>query len=236
MALRPATKMKSKEPDNRNAARSGPPAQEARGALLAPGRPADQEIVRDARTRRGSGRTDQEGAPDRSGVDLRLGGLRQHAHRRRPGSGARGKPKARERKTDPYLSQLLHLNAGVSAPGSIITDVISPQRPHWRDSLVGSLVTGLVAPAIAASACARSSALLRGGPRRCAMRACLTGMARQINRSRAPEEIALADLDAAVAQDVVGGGGVEIEVRQREADADTARPSASSSAAGRSGR
>jgi hypothetical protein len=29
-----------------------------------------------------------------------------------------------------HLSQLLHLNGGVSAPGSIITEVISPQRPH----------------------------------------------------------------------------------------------------------
>src|SRR2546421_11499358 len=74
-----------------------------------------------------------------------------------------------ERKSETYLSQLLHLNGGVVAPGSIITEVISPQRPHWRDSLVGSFVTGLVAAAIAASACARNSALLNGGPRRCAM-------------------------------------------------------------------
>src|SRR3989442_1786344 len=82
------------------------------------------------------------------------------------------RPKARQKQTqtlDSYLSQLLHLNGGVAAPGSIITEVISPQRPHWRDSLVGSLVTGLVAAAIAASACARNSALLNGGPRRCAM-------------------------------------------------------------------
>src|ERR1043166_7724345 len=37
-------------------------------------------------------------------------------------------------------------------------------------------------------------------------------------RSRPPEKIALADLDTAMTQDVVGGGGVEIEVRQHEAD------------------
>src|SRR3954454_12692821 len=32
-----------------------------------------------------------------------------------------------------------------------------------------------------------------------------------------PEKIALADLDAVVAQDAVGGGGVEIEIRKRKA-------------------
>src|SRR5947208_13246561 len=36
--------------------------------------------------------------------------------------------------------------------------------------------------------------------------------------SRPSQKIPLADLDAALAQDVVGGGGVEIEVRQREGD------------------
>src|SRR5262249_20071967 len=36
--------------------------------------------------------------------------------------------------------------------------------------------------------------------------------------SRPPEKIALAKLHAAVAQDVVGRGGVEIEVRQRKGD------------------
>ena len=35
---------------------------------------------------------------------------------------------------------------------------------------------------------------------------------------RPPEKIALAELHAAMAQDVVGRGGVEIEIRQREAD------------------
>src|ERR1043165_2969768 len=35
-----------------------------------------------------------------------------------------------------------------------------------------------------------------------------------------PQKIALADLDAIVAQDVVGGGGVEIEVRQAKTDED----------------
>ena len=33
---------------------------------------------------------------------------------------------------------------------------------------------------------------------------------------RRSHEIALADLDAAMAQDIVGGGGVEIEIRQTE--------------------
>src|SRR5436190_10000206 len=37
-------------------------------------------------------------------------------------------------------------------------------------------------------------------------------------RRRCAHEIALADLDAALADDVVGGGGVEIEVRQRVAE------------------
>src|SRR5438445_4103309 len=37
-------------------------------------------------------------------------------------------------------------------------------------------------------------------------------------RRRRAHEIALADLDAALADDVVGGGGVEIEVRQRIAE------------------
>src|SRR5205085_11897275 len=35
---------------------------------------------------------------------------------------------------------------------------------------------------------------------------------------RPSEEIALADLDTGMTQDVVGGGGVEIEVRQHEMD------------------
>src|SRR5205814_8767985 len=91
-----------------------------------------------------------------------------------PTRSRRARRKARQKQTqtlDPYLSQLLHLNGGVAAPGSTITEVISPQRPHWREILVGSFVTGLVAAAIAASACARNSALGSGGPRRCAMRA-----------------------------------------------------------------
>src|SRR5882757_1616273 len=37
-------------------------------------------------------------------------------------------------------------------------------------------------------------------------------------RRRRAHEIALADLDAALANDVVGGGGVEIEVRQAAAE------------------
>src|SRR5438045_6479336 len=37
-------------------------------------------------------------------------------------------------------------------------------------------------------------------------------------RRRRAHEVALADLDAALPDDVVGGGGVEIEVRQRIAE------------------
>src|SRR5205807_8030390 len=40
------------------------------------------------------------------------------------------------------------------------------------------------------------------------------GVATQSHVHRRPHEVALAELDAAVAQDVVGGGAVEIEVRQ----------------------
>src|ERR1700675_3856996 len=40
---------------------------------------------------------------------------------------------------------------------------------------------------------------------------------RELRRRRA-HEIALADLDTALADDVVGGGGVEIEIRQRVAE------------------
>ena len=47
------------------------------------------------------------------------------------------------------LSQILHLNAGGACPGSTITEVSSPQRPHCRTSLVGSFTMGLVAAATA---------------------------------------------------------------------------------------
>src|SRR3979490_3013195 len=43
------------------------------------------------------------------------------------------------------------------------------------------------------------------------------GLAYSLRRRRA-HEVALADLDAALADDVVGGGGVEIEVRQGVAE------------------
>src|SRR6185436_2215561 len=46
---------------------------------------------------------------------------------------------------------------------------------------------------------------------------CLTARSRQLRR-RAAHEIALAELDAALADDVVGRGGVEIEVRQAVAE------------------
>src|ERR1051325_5593268 len=49
----------------------------------------------------------------------------------------------------------------------------------------------------------------------------MTGMeasSSRILRRRAAHEIALADLDAALADDVVGRGGVEIEVRQGAAE------------------
>src|SRR5262245_49759791 len=39
---------------------------------------------------------------------------------------------------------------------------------------------------------------------------------RRLQRDRLAHEVALAELEAAVAQDVVGGGAVEIEVRQDE--------------------
>src|SRR3954470_16567427 len=69
----------------RNAARSRAPAQEVRGALLVAGRPADQGIVSDDGGRRSSGRRYQESPPYRSGLDLRLGRLRQQDHRSRRG-------------------------------------------------------------------------------------------------------------------------------------------------------
>ncbi len=53
------------------------------------------------------------------------------------------------RKQRIYRSQRLHLNAGVASPGSTITEVVSPQRPHWRVILVGNFTTGLVAAAMA---------------------------------------------------------------------------------------
>src|SRR3954447_14812565 len=45
----------------------------------------------------------------------------------------------------------------------------------------------------------------------------LTDGSGELRRRRA-HEIALADLDAALADDVVGGGGMEIEIRQRTAE------------------
>src|SRR5262249_41627538 len=45
--------------------------------------------------------------------------------------------------------------------------------------------------------------------------ACVTRHKSALQRDRRAHEIALAELDPAVAQDVVGGGAVEIEVRQR---------------------
>ena len=53
------------------------------------------------------------------------------------------KPRVRFRRS--YLSQLLQTNAGAGSPGSTITELNSPQRPHCRESLVGSFVIGLVA-------------------------------------------------------------------------------------------
>jgi hypothetical protein len=41
------------------------------------------------------------------------------------------------------------LNPGVAWPGSTITELGSPQRPHFRTSFVGSFTMGLVAAAIA---------------------------------------------------------------------------------------
>jgi hypothetical protein len=64
------------------------------------------------------------------------------------------------------LSQLLHLKAGAASPGSTITELNSPQRPHCLTSLVGSFTIGTVPAAMARSAWARSSALVSGGPRR----------------------------------------------------------------------
>jgi hypothetical protein len=65
------------------------------------------------------------------------------------------------------------LNGGSGSPGSTMTAVVSPHLPHCRVCFVGNLVIGLVAAAIAASACARSSALVSAGPRRWFMRAYL---------------------------------------------------------------
>jgi hypothetical protein len=64
------------------------------------------------------------------------------------------------------LSQTLHVNSGVGCPGSTITELNSPQRPHCRTTLVGSFSMGLVAAATAAAPWARSSALVSGGPGR----------------------------------------------------------------------
>ncbi len=56
---------------------------------------------------------------------------------------------ARRRDQSRPLSQILHLNAGGGCPGSTITEVSSPQRPHCRTSLVGSFTMGLLAAATA---------------------------------------------------------------------------------------
>jgi hypothetical protein len=47
------------------------------------------------------------------------------------------------------LSQILHTNLGGACPGSIITELVSPQRPHCLTSFVGSFTMGLVAAAMA---------------------------------------------------------------------------------------
>jgi hypothetical protein len=47
------------------------------------------------------------------------------------------------------VSQLLHVNFGGAWPGSTITALDSPQRPHFLTSLVGSLIMGLLAVATA---------------------------------------------------------------------------------------
>jgi hypothetical protein len=64
------------------------------------------------------------------------------------------------------LSQFLHLKAGAAWPGSTMTELNSPHRPHCLTSLVGSFTIGTVPAAMARSAWARSSALVSGGPRR----------------------------------------------------------------------
>src|SRR5258708_2438759 len=56
------------------------------------------------------------------------------------------------------VSQILHVNFGGAWPGSTITELDSPQRPHFRTSLVGNLIMGLLAVATACSPRARSSA------------------------------------------------------------------------------
>jgi hypothetical protein len=48
-----------------------------------------------------------------------------------------------------YLWQLLQVNAGGGWPGSTITELNSPQRPHCLESFVGSFTIGLVAAATA---------------------------------------------------------------------------------------
>jgi hypothetical protein len=50
---------------------------------------------------------------------------------------------------DHYLSHRLQANAGGAWPGSTITALNSPQRPHCRESLVGSFTIGLVAAVMA---------------------------------------------------------------------------------------
>jgi hypothetical protein len=64
------------------------------------------------------------------------------------------------------LSHRLHLKAGTGWPGSTMTVDGSPQRPHCLTTFVGSFRIGLLVAATACSACALSSALLSGGPRR----------------------------------------------------------------------
>src|SRR3954470_4022597 len=52
----------------------------------------------------------------------------------------------------------------------------------------------------------------------CRPRQYQTQASKSLQRHRLAHEVALAELDAAVAQDVVGGGAVEIEVRQDEVE------------------
>src|SRR5258705_13650958 len=84
----------------------------------------------------------------------------------RPDASGSGRPRPEDSTARlAYLSQLLQTNAGGASPGSTITELNSPQRPHCLDSLVGSFTIGLVAAVTARSALGRSSALVSAGPR-----------------------------------------------------------------------